>query len=50
MYDKSSYMASRAVLGKYPMIIDINKKTLQISIELYNTVKNSFCSNLNEDA
>ena len=58
-------MASRAELGKYPMIIDINKtilnylsylqdkdnnsivkQSLQISIELYNSGQNSFCSNL----
>ena len=58
-------MASRAELGKYPMIIDINKKiinylsylqdnddnsivkrSLPISIELYNSCQNRFYSNL----
>ena len=66
MHDKASNTASRAELGKYPMITDINrkilnyfisylqakvdnstvKKSLQISIELYNGGQNSFYWNL----
>ena len=65
VHDKASSMGSRAELGKYPMIIDINnkirnhfsylqykddnsmvKKSLQISIELYNSGQYSFYLNL----
>ena len=65
VHNKASYMASKAELGKYAMIIDISKKilnylsylqdkddnsmvkqSLQISSELYNSVQNSFYSNL----
>ena len=65
VHNKASNMASRAELGKYPMIIEINEKilnyfsylqdkddnsivkqSLQISIELCNSGRNSFCSNL----
>ena len=60
VHKKASNMASRAELGKYPMIISINKKifnhlsyrqdqdnkSLQISVELYKSGQNSSHSNL----